>query len=291
LLTLVYVLYRAVTRRVDLNTDGVAEALLLIVAVAAFAVNPTPFPYNLLLLVPFAYLLVARVLLASIALIRTRRRAVAWMTGVVVVTHGVTFAHASARHLTLDNSRQQALMALAESMTDPERDRVYDASGLVVTRRATQRWWYLHSLNMPAYGTAEFPRLSAALALRPAAVILRSYRTDWLPVDDALFINTHYVPIADDFWVLGTVTSERRSWDCLQGGRYWLQPSGTTGRIPDVRLDGVEVHPGVLTLATGPHELVVRAGDSVALVWIGPRLQALPSLAERRHEFLFVNWY
>jgi hypothetical protein len=276
----------------SLWSRGLAEAVLFAVAFGAFLTNPTPFPYNLLLLVPFAFLLVVRVLRASLDSLPVQSAWFPWIVGLIVFAHTVPFAHASMRHLAWTNTRQQDVMAMAEALTDENTDRVYDASGLVVTRLATQRWWYIHSLNLPGYGTPAFPRMSEALLKRPAAVFIRSYRTDWLPPEDQAFIAAHYIPLADDFWALGTMTDTQRTWNCLLGGRYALQlEAASDGTPPSVLLDGTEVSPGVLTLSAGTHELRIRGTGRAALVWLGPHLQTAPYLPQSNHELLFVNWY
>jgi hypothetical protein len=278
--------------RGDLWTCGHAEALLLLVAFAAFLVNPTPFPYNLLLLVPFLYLLVVRVLLSQPALLAPGRGAWPWIIGAIVFTHLFPFAHHTRRHLALDNARQVQVMTTAEALTDPERDRVYDATGLVVSRRSIHRWWYLHSLSARSYGTAEFPRLATMLTRQPAAVLIKSYRTDWLPAFDQSFIDAHYVPLADDLWVLGTAIAQDRSWECLHGGRYELKVAPAPGApAPRVLVNGTQMLPGVHRLARAKYDLGITDGGRAAIVWIGPRLATAPSLSQQSHSRLFVNWY
>ena len=106
--------------RQELWASGTAEVGLLTLAMFVFLVNPTPFPYNLVLLVPFAYIACVRVL---------ERHPIQPEMGVVTVVilasiHMGLFFLAVSRHLHWSNDRQVELMQVAEDLTDPEVDRV-----------------------------------------------------------------------------------------------------------------------------------------------------------------------
>src|SRR5262249_28866552 len=105
--------------------------------------------------------------------------------------------------------------------TDPEKDRVYDAVGMVPTRRSIDFHWFLHSLNIQQFVNGPGPRVREMLAARPAAVFIPNYRTDWLPKEDHDFIAKRYVAISDDFWVLGKVLpAGGGSFEIVHPGRY-----------------------------------------------------------------------
>jgi hypothetical protein len=162
----------------------------------------------------------------------------------------------------------------------------------VVTRRSIHRWWYLHSLRVATYGTAEFPRLAAMLTQRPAAVLIRSYRTDWLPKQDRDFIRAHYVPLADDFWVLGAAITGDRTWDCLYAGRYALEVVGDgSSPAPVVFANGQPLTAGVHRLERARYDLRISGSGRAALMWLGPRLARPLLLPPYDHARLFVNWY
>lgn len=276
----------------DVWSGGHAETLLFLVALTAFFANPTPFPYNLLLLVPFAYVLAVRALASQASSAIPGRSWWPWIAGLVVFTHAFPFAYQSHRHLAWDNARQIEVMAAAEALTDRDHDRVFDATGLVVSRRSIGRWWYLHSLSVKAYGTKDSPRVAEMLSRRPAAVLIMSYRTDWLPEPDKRFIGAHYFPLSDDFWVLGVLITGEQRWQCLHGGRYELRVWADRGNPPPaVMVNGKLLLPGVHRLDPAQYDLRITAGGRAALVWVGPRLETPPALAQFDHSRLFVNWY
>lgn len=282
--------WAAIGFRLSPMTSPVVESAWLVAALAAFLVNPAPFAYNLLLLVPFAFVASAKWVFSIVN--RVPRRSLLVLAPLVVAAHCIPFARATARHVVMTNQRQVLLMQAAEALTDKNADRVYDAVGMVVSRKSIHRWWYLHSLSLSAYGSEVFPTVAKMLSERPAAVVIMSYRTGWIRKADIAFIEAHYVPLADDFWVLGTQVEGSASWECLWAGRYALRVAVDKGQAPPrVRVDGQVRAPGVLELSSGPHSIEVEGGGSAEVSWIGPTLDgpiALPPGEPRR---LFVNWY
>ncbi|HEU4950492.1 MAG TPA: hypothetical protein VFT46_00995 [Holophagaceae bacterium] len=280
------------TRLAALTWEGpLPEAALLLGSLAILLINPVPYPYNLVLLVPFAFL-------AAFQWVPTLGRLLgtdgmpALAGSVLVFTHLVPFAVQTARHLDFTNDRQEQLMDLAESLTDPAKDRVYDGAGLVATRESIHYQWFLHSLVMPKIASGQLPPVRDMIAANPPSVILASYRTDWLSPEDQTYITQHYVPLADDFYVLGASLPEGGgSFECLHPGRYQIalqaQVTGP-GALPQV--DGRPAD-GPVELAAGLHRITVPVGVKAAVIWLGPHLAGLrlPSAAD--HRALFVNWY
>jgi hypothetical protein len=285
------------------------EVLLLLGALAALLANPTPYPYNLLNVVPFAFLLAFRYGLELRDLLRTRRRLWPLAGAVLVTVHLVPFVVATSRHFQRTNTRQRALMQLAESLTDPVSDPVYDAVGMVPTRPGIDFHWYLHSLNM--YLTrAPGHHVRDLLAAKPAAVFIPNYRTDWLPPEDHDFIRRRYVPLADDFWVLGCELPPGGGvFNIVHAGRYCitaLQPTNqiesgaaagldcaaaeAQGFVPGT-LDGVPLARHAVQLSAGAHRVETTGDCHPMVVWVGPRLDGVPRLAAGNHRSLFVNWY
>jgi hypothetical protein len=202
------------------------------------------------------------------------------------------------------------LMTLAESMTDPARDPVYDGIGLVPTRPSVHYLWYLHSLNMQSFISGPGPKVREMLQDKPAAVLIPNYRTDWLPDEDQDFFQTHYVRLTDDFWVLGqTLPAGGGSFKVVLPGRYWISSSeapsneidlfapAKTNAPPQSRLqfpatlDGSPLSGQAAELTDGMHEVRTATDACLTIRWLGPRLPALPQLSDSSHQFLFVNWY
>jgi hypothetical protein len=267
-------------RAAALTWDGwLPEALLLLGSVAVLLINPTPFQYNLVNLVPFAYLLAFRVAAGLVEFDWGMRHVSASLFGVLLLAHMVPFLQATPRHFAMSNARQRLLMQTAEAMTDPRTDRVYDAAGLVPSRPTIGFNWYNHSLNRAAFADGRNTPVAQMLAARPAAVILRSYRTDMLPASGSAYIAQRYFPLSDDLWVLGQLLPPGGgTYQVLHPGRYQLLRT-TAGPLAPVSLEK-----GSVWIAAAP-------GVRPAVVWVGPNLPGLPEIGKGYHQHLFRNFY
>ena len=270
------------------------EALLFLAMLGAFLVNPTPFPYNLVNLVPFAFLLSFRFLGPTLQSITERPVSLALAGGILCFTHAVPFAIATWRHVDWSNERQELLMHTAESLTDPAHDAVYDAIGMVPTRPSIHFRWYLHSLNIRTFIDGKDLGVQQLLNANPPAVLIPSYRTDWLRKEDWTFIQSRYIPLADDFWVLGQVLPlGGGSFVIVHPGRYQLlgQRNGSISPLDAGLCDGRATGSRPVELSPGRHELSCPQDTRPAFIWVGPRLENLPELGVGDHQRLFVNWY
>jgi hypothetical protein len=277
---------------------------------AGLFLNPTPFPYNVVHLTPYLFLLAFSYGRNFWQVLRSTPNFWPAIAGVVVFAHLVPFGISARRHMDFSNHRQQDLMHLAEAMSNPATDAVYDGIGMVPTRRSIHYNWYLHSLNIRNFTDRSGARVCDMLSARPAAVLIQSYRTDWLTKEDHEFIHSKYVPLADDFWVLGKVLpSGGGEFEIIHAGRYRIstlagsdlagtQPQGDQSLTPSEErteitgsLDGVNLHGQIVELAAGVHRLETSAPSPVAVVWMGPQLERVHGLQQSDHRFLFVNWY
>jgi len=278
---------RNLLRREWVGRDSLApEAGLLALAVAALIVNPTPYPYNLVLVVPQAAILLLRL---SPRVTKLWQANAAWKGAfmILVVMHTATWLDPTLRHLSMSNARQMQLMTTAEEMTDPQVHAVFDGSGLVPTRRPPGYHWHIHGFSIQFYRDGSFGRIRDQLAEGRTPVVIPNYRTRWLPVEDQRFIEQHYMPLAGDYWVAGTTIDSAIQWECIVPGRYFVA-SDRAGAT--VTFDGQPVKPGVLTLARGTHRLASTAGRSI-VVWLGPRLAKPPAMGAGDWRGVFVNWY
>ncbi len=288
--------------RSALTWDGyLPEALLCLGALGDLFLNPTPFPYNVLHLVPYAFILSFRYAAElwtntrNVTILRT-------LTAVVVITNFVPFIRATERHLNYSNVRQKTLMNVAELMTDPDKDPVYDGIGMVPTRMSIHHQWYLHSLNLDRLKTPGL-QVHEMLAARPAAVLIFSYRTTWLPKKDMDFISTRYVPLTDDFSVLGTaLPAGGGTFEIFHPGRYCVIPASILPRYRAAKppggedaiagtLDGAPIPEKPIELNVGSHKIETFANRKLAVVWVGPTLQGVPALEQYDYLRLFENWY
>ncbi len=269
------------------------ELVLLTCLLASFLANPTPFPYNLLFLAPF--LLIAGAGLVRRVLPERRPAVVAMAVATAAFCHFVPFLSQTYRHFGRTNDRQEELMTLAERMTDPARDRVFDGTGLVPTRATVGYHWLVHSLTLRHFQDGSWPSVRELLEKNPAPIVIPNYRTNWLPAADRSFLTSHYVALADDFLVLGsTMPSGGGTYVCLQPGRYEIMLAGPpeAGKVAPIEVDGRAVAPeSVLNLTRGPHEVRTESPARAIIVWLGPSLDKVPRLAPGSHLNLFVNWY
>ena len=194
----------------------------------------------------------------------------------LVLGQGIPFVSAISKHFEYGNGRQLKLVALAETMTDPSRDRVYDAVGMVPTRDSIMYHWLLNSMGIKRFSTGEFPEITGALKANPPAVILPNFRITWLPESAMAFLHAHYVPLALDFMVLGArIQGGRGTFECIHGGRYALVVPAHPG--VGATLDGVSVGPDPVYLAPGSHSVNGGAGE-IFVVWVGPTLTGIPTV-------------
>jgi len=286
------------------------ETFLLAIAFAALMINPTPFAYNLLNLVPFIFLFVFRYV---VLFLKDSWTSPVWcplFISIFIFGHLVPFGVATYRHLNWTSQRQEEIMQLAEALTDPVKDPVYDGIGMVPTRSAINFNWFLHSFNIRNFTSGVWPSVSKMLADRPAVVIIPSYRTDWLPERDHEFIRDRYVSIADDFLVLGKVLpAGGGAFEIYHPGRYRIAtlegsdltgtyPAGIAGAFaPEIAgkvtgiLDGMKLTNQVVELATGTHRIQCTLNCQPTVIWLGPKLERIGRHSGGDHQMLFVNWY
>ncbi len=281
-------------RRAAITWDGnLPEFLLVLGVMAGLFLNPTPFPYNLVHVVPYFFLLAFGYAKRVWNELQLKASALPLVVSVVVFAHLVPFGVSVRRHLEFRNYRQTTLMHFAEELTDPEKDPVYDGIGMVVTRPSINFHWYLHSLNIRDFINGSVPSVREMLAARPAAVLIPNYRMDWLTKEDHDFIQSRYVPLTDDLWVLGKeLPAGGGDIEIVHSGRYTIAPAQASNASESVgTLDGVPFTCQPITLNTGIHRIETTPDRRLRVLWAGPRLAQINPLGNRDHHLLFVNWY
>jgi hypothetical protein len=298
-------------KRAALNWGGFLPELVLFgIALVALFINPNPYPYNLLHLVPYGFLLAYRHAATLWQVITDRPMLIPTAGAAVLFVHLVPFGLATMRHLAWTNTRQEQLMNLAEKLTDPRSDPVYDAIGMVPTRPVPARRAFLHGQGLKRLVNGPGPQVRDMLAANPPAVVIPNYRIDWLPEADHVYIREHYVELADDFWVLGTkLPAGGGTFQVIHSGRYrisTLQGSdlagsyaeGLAGLFEPVQLgtisgtlDGVPLSNRPVELTPGTHRIETAADCQPAVVWVGPRADRLHRLGAGDRTRLFKNWY
>jgi hypothetical protein len=266
------------------------EGLLLLIAFGVLMVNPAPFPYNLLFLVPFAYLLAFKYTLTLVKdIIHHTKGLLPAAAAILIFTYFIPFYVATSRHLNMTNYRQVKLMYVAESLTNPAKDRIFDGVGMVPGRPIDPRWW-LHSFSIKSFIDGTVTPVHELLAQNSAAVLIPNYRTDWLPEIDQAYFTNHYVPLADDFWVLGKrLSSGGGDFAITHQGRYRISslagsdlagtfPSGMQALLSPLNdgkiiatLDGLTFSNQPVELSTGIHRIKCAADCQPVVVWLGPQ--------------------
>jgi hypothetical protein len=293
------------------NWEGdLPEGLLFLLALGVLMINPAPFAYNLLFLVPFAFLFAFKHAAQLSSDIKNRAGV---LLPVVLTTlifcYLVPFVVATRRHLDMSNYRQVRLMYEAEALTDPTKDQIFDGVGLVPSRTIDPRWW-LHSFSINNYLNGSIPPFRDLLAKHAAAVFIPNYRTDWLPDADHDFIHKHYVALADDLWVLGKkLPPGGDAFEIIHRGRYRISSlagSDLAGTFPvdakailskpvegkiNATLDGVMFSNTPVELSVGLHRIECATNMQPVVVWLGPRLNRVGRHSQEDHRYLFINWY
>jgi hypothetical protein len=256
---------------------GMPELFLFLVGVLAFLANPTPFPYNLAVLSGLA--MVAILALGTPWLETGACAGLAsapYLLTAGLVLHVLPLAARVSELAQLDNDRQEELMAMAEASTGPE-DPVFDAIGLVPTRKGPSFIWLINLTNVQLFSQTP---MTATWAGRVPPVLLPSYRFNYLQPADLAFLRGNYVSLRKDFYVLGQILTKgngaTRTWNCLRSGRYGVVPLEPDA--PGLDLDGVRQGPGIQWVTAGNHVLAIPSGIPCALVWVGPTATSLPEL-------------
>ncbi len=272
------------------------ELALLAFLLAAFVVNPTPFPYNLVLFAPFLLVASAALLRAPEWGVLASRPVLPATLAVLAACHLLPFLLLTARHFEKTQDRQIRIQEAAEALTDPATDPVFDGTGLVPTRHPVGYQWLIHSITLGRFRDGTWPSILSLLESDPPPVVIPNYRLDSLSQDEQAFLSAHYIPVADDLLVAGQVLpAGATTWTCLHPGRYQIfheiQPGGVAQ--PGVlRIDGRDyANPVILYLDKGDHRVESRGATRKVVAWIGPRLTTMPQLELGDHRELFINWY
>jgi hypothetical protein len=303
-------------KRAALNWDGMLpEVLLLGIALTALFINPNPYPYNLIHIAPYAFLLAYRYG-ALLWKQYPKHAAFAPVTlSIIFFTHVMPFIATTRRHWSMPNYDQEHLMTLSEDLTDPEKDCIFDGVGMVPTRKLCDMRSLIHGQAMMnlVKNSPDGMQMRGFLEANPPSIVILNYRTEWMSPEDKEFLRERYVSIADDFMVLGTqLPAGGGTFEVYHAGHYLLtsaegsniigtyeepktlreslkprvEPPALIGTIDGKPFDGKPVE-----LSVGTHRIECGADHKPAVEWVGPHMDKLPRLMGMDRHRLFVNWY
>lgn len=271
---------RLKTLMVNAWSNGVAELIFMGSVLFGVLLNPTPFPYNSL---PFTAVALAVGLPPFLLWLEEQapgNPGYAIGISLLLCTLCLPWTIQIQRLLEADNDRQVELMSLAEHFTSPG-DRVFDAAGLVPGRESIQPTWYVTLGNAPHLRTDPARRYETLFRAHTPAVLIPTYRMGYLDADTQAFLKGHYVPLAEDFWVLGGVyPGPGGSWECLLQGRYWVSMPAADGS--SLLIDGVPVQLGAHEFPKGIHAVSTPPGARAIIFWLGPKLSEPPLVGAGR---------
>ena len=242
------------------------SVVMLLVCVAALAINPVPYSYNLVWLSPGLALAAAEGL--QMVLGRWWKHRILVVTLLVSTSLLTLLRTTGSPWFTQTLDEQMRTIVAVETLTAPD-DTVLDGTGLVSSRKAPTRDWILHSLFMPDYLAHKREQFADVIEREyPPVIVHGHYRWEWLTKRDKNMVSTWYKPVSPTLWVLGydldnpngTAVEIRRA------GRYEIAGAS--------ELDGRPIlSPSVHHLMTGTAQL--SGSGKVTVRWIGPNLRSL----------------
>lgn len=225
--------------------------LLAWLAVATLWLNPYPFPYLHITVIPVLAVLIA-VQLTEGWLVRkwrskTRALLIAALT---LVAASATSLPRLARQSHITQTTQLGVLSEVQAITDPT-DSVFDLVGLYFRPDAYSLYWMTTPL-LERYRAGEFQPLIPTLRESKPAVFMLNYRTRSLPRQEELFLHDHFVHLDGPIFVLGVSIrglggSDSQKVDILKTDSYRYQ--GPLGLL----VDGAPFVEGELN--EGPHTL------------------------------------
>ncbi len=267
----------AVRQRMRIELRTAVTAAFLVWNLIVLVLNPVPFSYNFIHMTPFAFL-AALDLLSRIELANDESKrigiAVALAASLFLFGQNWKFHYYSKQ----TNETQLAYIAAAEALTSTN-DTVLDGVGLVLSRKAPDKHWMLHSLTMPNYKAGKRTSFFDMVMTKPSPVAIASYRWTWLSKRDRKAIASRYIQLYPKFFVLGSRLSARDGALSIHyPGRYLVR---TRTPVPQLAMmiDDKPLPPTrVVDLAAGKHRFANAIPGNTIVHWIGPKLDAPPDI-------------
>jgi len=242
--------------RKRLTPSQVLVTLLAWLSLATLWLNPFPFPYLHVTVIPTLALLMTH---QTLSLLHkgpgSSSRGPLLVAALVLVAASATSLPRIATRLGNAQGPQLSVLSEVQSVTTPD-DTVFDLVGLYF-RRDAYPVFVMTGAMMTRYYRGDFPPIIPYLESNHPAVMMLNYRTRALPRKDQLFLRSHYVHLDGPIFVLGASLrnlhpSDSTTFELLKTDAYRYQgPSG-------ILVDGKEFKTG--ELRAGRHT-VTAAGN------------------------------
>jgi hypothetical protein len=237
---LVFWTSRAVGRSSTRRGLPILAAVVGWAALASLWLNPFPFPYLHVTVIPPLACLAGAGLVQWLHF-RSRRLMPALLAALLVLAAS-TSAPRLVEKAVQSNLRQIELLGLISAVTDPD-DTVFDLVGLYF-RPDAYPVFTMTGVMMNRYRNGVFPRMIPALIENEAVAAMLNYRTRWLPEQEGRFLAEHFVHYHDNLFIQGTVVelgpNESRTFRVLKTKSFQFEGQG------ELLVDGVPFRKGVL---------------------------------------------
>lgn len=238
-------------------------------SVCVLLINPTPFPYNMLHVAPFAFIFA---ILALSHLARNNRA----LLGVLAAVHALTFIRnaMTSEFFLHSNFHQCSYIDAAEYIT-PEDEPVLDAVGMVTSRPPASKQWWIHWFNWGNYFAGRYRNYADIMREDKPPVVITNFRWRWMRGDEHKVLESMYVEPHHRFHVLGANLNPcLNEFELARTGHYVIRAYGTKEALI---IDGEPVHDkDMLHLSAGHHAYSTPV--EAMLLWVLEGSEHFPPL-------------
>lgn len=243
--------------------------------------NPTPYPYNMLHIAPFAFIFA----LGGVQWCLKYNRTLLLALVAILFMSFVREAQISPFFLA-SNFQQTSYIDAAEYLT-PENESVLDGVGMVTNRPPPAKSWHLHSMYMGAYRAGLRDNFAEIMREKKPPVVITSYRWSWLGKEEHEVLASMYVEPHPDFHVLG---ADIHPWTTEitipRSGFYAVRTSVPPMAV--LTIDETDYRDrDIVRLDAGIRE--VRATHKASLLWVPEGSEHFPPLIVDERAQLFLK--
>lgn len=230
--------------------------LLAVTGLLYLSINPFPFPYTHVAVLPFfAVVIAAAVVSWGDRLVRDGAARSALVVAACLVLAAATSAPRLAGKAALGNAYQLQVLREIQRVTAPS-DAVFDMAGLHA-RRDAYPVFTMTGVMYERYRHGEFPRMIPAWRERGLTAMIENYRIHWLQPPEIDFLGNNMVYWGSNIYVSGAgirnlAPGAEQRFEVLKESRYRYEGPG------QLLVDGSPMTAG--RLAPGEHLLTTPTG-------------------------------